>query len=73
MIKGGTELEKVVKVAGDSRGVGTALYLGFSMEVYPVVFRVEVVVLSKTMGLKEFLGLKAVCLLSERQVQSVRH
>ena len=43
------------------------------MEVYPVIFRVKVVVLSKAMCFEEFLGLKAVCLLSERQVQSVRH
>ncbi len=73
MIKSGTELEEVVKIAGDCRGFGAALYSGFSTEVYPVVFRVEVVVLSKTMGLKEFLGLKAACLLSERQAQSARH
>jgi len=63
----------VVKVAGDSRGFSVALYLGFSMEVYPVFFRVEVVVLLKAMSLEEFLGLKMACLLSERQAQSVRH
>jgi len=63
----------VVKVAGDSRGFSAALYSGFSMEVYPVVFRVEVIVLLKVMSFEEFLGLKTVCLLSERQVKSVRH
>jgi len=47
--------------------------LRFSMEVYPVFFRIKVVVLSKAMCFKEFLGLKMVCLLSERQAQSVRH
>ncbi len=62
-----------MKVAGDSRGFSAALYSRFSTEVYPVIFRVEVVVLSKAMGLEEFLGLKAACLLSERQAQSVRH
>ncbi len=73
MVKGRTELKEVVKVAGNSRGFGAALYLRFSTEVYPVILRVEVVVLSKAMGLKEFLGLKVSCLLSERQAQSVRH
>ncbi len=73
MVEGGTKLKEVVEVTGDSRGFGAALDSGFSMEVYPVVLRVEVVVLSKVMGLEEFLGLKAVCLLSERQAQSVRH
>ena len=73
MVKGGTELKEVVKVAGDSRGFGAALYSGFSTKVYPVVLRVEVVVLSKAMSFKEFLSLKAACLLSERQAQSVRH
>ncbi len=73
MVPGGTKLKEVVKIAGDSRGVGSALYSRFSAEVYPVVLRVEVIVLSKTMGLKEFLGLKAACLLSERQAQSARH
>ncbi len=73
LVEGGTKLKKVVEVAGDSRGFGAALYSGFSTEVYPVVFRVEVVVLLKAMGLEEFLGLKVVCLLSERQAKSVRH
>src|SRR6266404_2023752 len=73
LVEGGTKLKEVVEVAGDSRGFGATLYSGFSTEVYPVVFRVEVVVLSKAMGLKEFLGLKVVCLLSERQAKSVRH
>src|SRR6266404_5295346 len=73
LVEGGTKLKEVVKIAGDCRGFSAALYLGFSMEVYPVVFRVEVVVLSKAMGLKEFLGLKVACLLSEQQAQSVRH
>ncbi len=73
MVKGGTELKEVVKVAGDSRGFGVALYSGFSTEVYPVIFRVEVVVLSKAMSFKEFLSLKTACLLSERQAQSARH
>ncbi len=62
-----------MEVAGDSRGFGRALYVGFSMEVYPVFFRIKVIVLSKAMCFKEFLGLKTVCLLSERQAQSVRH
>ena len=73
MIKSRTELKEVVKVAGNSRGFGAALYSGFSTKVYPVVLRVEVVVLSKAMSFKEFLSLKAACLLSERQAQSVRH
>ncbi len=73
MIKGRTELKEVVKIAGDCRGFGAALYSGFSTEVYPVIFRVEVVVLSKSMGFKEFLSLKMACLLSKRQAQSVRH
>jgi len=63
----------VVEVAGDSRGFGVALYTRFRTEIYPVVFRVKVVVLSKVMSLKEFLGLKTACLLSERQAKSVRH
>jgi len=67
LVPGGTKLKEVVKIAGDSRGVGTTLYAGFRTEVYPVIFRVKVVVLSKAMSLKEFLGLKAACLLSERQ------
>ncbi len=73
MIKSVTKLKEVVKVAGDSRGFGVALYSGFSMEVYPVVFRVKVVVLSKAVCFKELLGLKTSCLLSEWQAQSVRH
>ena len=73
MLKGGTELKEVVKIAGDSRGVGMTLYTGFRTEVYPVVFRVKMVVLSKAMSLKEFLSLKVACLLSERQAQSARH
>jgi len=73
LIKSRTELKEVVKIAGDCRGFGAALYSGFSTEVYPVVLRVEVVVLSKAMSFKEFLSLKAACLLSERQAQSVRH
>ncbi len=73
MLKGGTELKEVVKIAGDSRGFGVALYSRFSTEVYPVVFRVKVVVLSKVMSFKEFLSLKTVCLLSERQARSARH
>ncbi len=73
MVEGGTKLKEVVEVAGNSRGFGAALYSGFSMEVYPVIFRVKVVVLSKTMCFKEFLSLKMACLLRERQAQSVRH
>ncbi len=38
-----------MEVAGNSRGFGVALYSRFSMEVYPVVFRVKVVVLLKAM------------------------
>jgi len=56
-----------------SRGFGMALYSGFGAEVYPDVFRIEVIVLSKVMCFEEFLGLKMACLLSERQVKSVRH
>jgi len=59
-----------VEVAGDSRGFGAALYSGFSAEVYPVFFRVEVIVLLEAMCFKEFLSLKTVCLFSERQMQS---
>ena len=73
MVPGGSKFKEVVKVASDSRGFRAALYSGFSTEVYPVVLRVEVVVLSKAMSFKEFLSLKAACLLSERQAQSVRH
>jgi len=73
LIKSRTELKEVVKIAGDCRGFGAALYSGFSTEVYPVILRVEVVVLSKAMSFKEFLSLKTACLLSERQAQSVRH
>ncbi len=73
MIKGGTELKEVVKIAGDCRGFGAALYSGFSVEIYPVVFWVKVVVLSKAMSFKKFLSLKTACLLSERQAQSARH
>jgi len=73
LVKGRTELKEVVKVACNSRGFGAALYSGFSTEVYPVIFRVKVVVLSKAMSFKEFLSLKAACLLSERQAQSARH
>ncbi len=71
MVKGGTKLKEVVEVASDSRGFCAALYSGFSMEVYPVVFRVKVIVLLKV--IKEFLSLKTAWLLSERQAQSVRH
>ena len=67
MIKGRTELKEVVKIAGDSRGFGAALYSRFSTEVYPVILRVEVIVLSKSMGFKEFLSLKAASLFSEWQ------
>ncbi len=73
MVKSGTKLEEVVKIAGDSRGFGTALYSGFSTEVYPVILRVKVVVLSKVVCFKEFLSLKATCLFGERQAKSVRH
>ncbi len=73
MVKGGTELKEVVKIAGDSRGFGAALYSRFSTEVYPIILRVKVVVLLKAMSFKEYLSLKAACLLSERQAQSARH
>ncbi len=73
MVPGGSKLKEVVEVASDSRGFGVALYLWFSTEVYPVVLRVEVVVLSKAMGFKEFLSLKTMGLFSEWQAQSVRH
>ena len=73
LVKGGSELKEVVKVAGDSRGFGVALYSRFSTEVYSVVFRVKVVVLSKAVCFKEFLSLKATCLFGERQAKSVRH
>ena len=73
MIEGGTKLKEVVEVTGDSRGFSAALNSGFSTEVYPVFFRVEVIVLSKAMSFEEFLGLKTACLLSERQAKSVRH
>ena len=73
LVEGGTKLKEVVKITGDCRGFGVALYSGFSTEVYPVVFRAKVVVLSKAMGFKEFLSLKAACLLSERQAQSAGH
>ncbi len=73
MVPSRTKLKEVVKIAGDSRGVGTALYAGFCTEVYPVILRVKVVVLSKAMSFKEFLGLKTACLLGERQAKSVRH
>ncbi len=62
-----------MEVAGDSRGFGAALYSWFGVEIYPVFFRIEVIILSKVMSFKEFLGLKMSCLLSERQVKSVRH
>jgi len=73
LVESGTKLKEVVKIAGDSRGFGAALYLRFSTEVYPVILRVKVVVLSKAMCFKEFLSLKTVCLLSKRQAKSVRH
>ncbi len=60
-----------MEVAGDSRGFSTALYSRFSVEIYPVFFRIEVIELLKAVGFKKFLGLKTACLLSERQVQSV--
>ncbi len=60
-----------MEVAGDSRGFSAALYSGFSAEVYPVFFGVEVIELSKVVCFKKFLGLKMACLLSERQAQSV--
>ncbi len=62
-----------MEVAGDSRGFGSALYSGFSMEIYPVFFRIKVVELLKAVCFKKFLGLKMACLLSKRQTQSVRH
>ncbi len=71
LIEGGSELKEVVEVAGDSRGFGTALYSGFSTEIYPVFFRVEVIELSKTVCFEKFLGLKMACLLSKWQAQSV--
>jgi len=71
LVEGGTKLKEVVEVAGNSRGFSVALYSGFSMEIYPVIFRVEVVVLSKMMCFGEFLSLKTTCLLHERQAQSV--
>ena len=67
MVLSGTKFKEVVKIAGDSRGVSTALYAGFRTEVYPVILRVKVVVLLKAMSFKEFLGLKMACLLSEWQ------
>ncbi len=73
LVKGGTELKEVVEVTGDSRGFSAALYLGFSMEIYPIIFRVEVIELSKAVCFEKFLGLKTVYLLSERQAKSVRH
>ena len=63
MVQGGSELKEVVEVAGNSRGFGVALYSGFRTEIYPVVFRVKVIILSKAMSFKEFLSLKAACLL----------
>ena len=71
MVKDGYKLKEVVEVTGDGRGFGVTLYLGFCSEVYPVFFRVEVIVLLKVMCFKEFLGLKMVCLFSERQAKSV--
>ncbi len=62
-----------MEVAGNSGGFGAALYSGFSMEIYPVIFRVKVVVLSKVVCFKEFLSLKTMGLFSERQAQSIRH
>src|SRR6266404_6727074 len=73
LVPGGSKLKEVVEIAGNSRGFGAALYSRFSTEIYPVIFRVKVVVLSKAMCFKEFLSLKMTCLLRERQVQSVRH
>jgi len=61
----------VVEVAGDSRGFSVALYSGFGAEIYPVFFRIDMIVLLKAMCFEEFLGLKMLCLLSERQAQSV--
>ncbi len=62
-----------MEVAGNSRGFGAALYLGFSAEVYPVFFRIEVVELLKAVCFEKFLGLETACLLGEWQAQSVRH
>jgi len=73
LVPGGSKLKEVMEVAGNSRGFGATLYLRFGTEVYPIIFRVKVVVLSKAMCFKEFLSLKATCLLRERQAQSVRH
>ena len=73
MVPGGSKLEEVVEVAGDGRSFGAALYSGFSTEVYPIIFRVKVVVLSKAVCFKEFLSLKTTGLFSERQAQSGRH
>ena len=73
LVEGGTKLKEVVEVTGDSRGFSAALYLGFSMEIYPIIFRVEVIELSKAVCFEKFLGLKTVCLLSERQAKRVRH
>ncbi len=60
-----------MEVTGDSRGFSVTLYFRFSVEVYPVFFGVEVIVLLKAMCFEEFLGLKTSCLLSERQAKSV--
>ncbi len=49
MVPGGSEFKEVVEIASDSRGFGAALYPGFSTKVYPIVFRVKVVVLLKAM------------------------
>ncbi len=73
LVEGGTKLKEVVEVTGDSRGFSAALYSGFGMEIYPIVFRVEVIELSKVVCFEKFLGLKTACLLSERQAKSVRH
>src|SRR6266404_5272441 len=73
LIKSRTELKEVVKIAGDCRGFGAALYSGFSTEVYPVILTVKMVVLSKAVCFKEFLSLKATCLFGEQQAKSVRH
>ncbi len=71
LVKSGTELKEVVKIAGDRRGFGAALYSGFSTEVYPVIFQVKVVVLSEAVCFKEFLSLKTMGLFSEWQAKSV--
>ncbi len=73
MVPGGSKLKEVVEIAGNSRGFGAALYLRFSTEIYPIIFRVKVVVLSKVVCFKEFLSLKMTGLFSERQAQSGRH